>query len=65
MRLSYIKDIIDICSIGTKQKGGTLRDENNTMAKIVKDKKIKVKLDKTIQIEDITDAWQFQNETPP
>ncbi len=53
LRLSYIEDMIDICSLGTTQQG----IEGNMIK--VKKEKIKIKkLDKSIQ-RGIDDAWEF------
>jgi hypothetical protein len=51
LRLSYIEDMIDICSLGTKQSG----IEGN-MIKVKKEKTKIEKLDKSIQ-RGIDDAW--------
>lgn len=53
LRLSYIEDMIDICSLGTKQQG----IDGDKMIKIVKEKiKKEENIDHTIQ-RDINDAW--------
>ncbi len=53
LRLSYIEDMIDICSLGTKQSG-----IEGKMIKVKKEKVKIEKLDKLVQ-RGIEDAWKF------